>query len=275
MVAYASVSDDYFRVLRIPVHEGRTFDASDQEASPATAVVSETMARRLWPRGQALGARMNLGGAKVTVVGIVGDVRNDITVPEAGPMVYRSHRQESTGRVCVLLRTKGDPLAFAAAVRREIARLDPTLPAEQVRLLREAVGDGMAARRLPVLLLTSFGALALLLASVGVYAMFAGMAAAREREFGVRMALGSRPGAIAALVLRQGAGWMAIGLAGGVIGIVAVVRVLRGWLYGVPPFDPLALGGALALLCAGATAALLVPVRRAARVDPVEALRSE
>jgi ABC-type antimicrobial peptide transport system permease subunit len=124
-----------------------------------------------------------------------------------------------------------------------------------------------------VLLMTAFGALALLLASVGVYAMFASMAAAREREFGVRAALGARPGEIARLVLRQGGAWMALGLAGGAVGVVLVSRLVRGLLYGVAPFDPVALGLALTLLLACATVALLGPVRRAARVDPITTLR--
>ncbi|MBW3655090.1 MAG: FtsX-like permease family protein, partial [Gemmatimonadetes bacterium] len=118
-----------------------------------------------------------------------------------------------------------------------------------------------------------FGALALLLASVGVYAMFAAMAAAREQEFGVRVALGSSPRAIAGLVLRQGGVWMAAGLAGGALGVVLVTRLLRDLLYGVPQFDPVAIGMAVVMLLACATAALLVPVRRATRVDPTSILR--
>ena len=119
----------------------------------------------------------------------------------------------------------------------------------------------------------AFGALALLLASVGVYAMFAAMAAAREREFGVRVALGSSRGAIAALVLRQGALWMAAGLAGGAVGVVVVARLLRGLLYGVQPFDPVALGATALTLLVCAAVALLVPVRRATRADPISVLR--
>jgi ABC-type antimicrobial peptide transport system permease subunit len=156
-----------------------------------------------------------------------------------------------------------------------VAAVDPSLPVQRTLTLPALVGEGLAARRLPVMLMTAFGALALLLASIGVHGMFASMAAAREREFGVRMALGSRPRAIAGLMLRQGASWMATGLAGGVLGVVLVVRLLRGLLYGIPPFDPIALGGAVAILLACATLALLIPVRRAARVDPVVALRSE
>jgi ABC-type antimicrobial peptide transport system permease subunit len=124
-----------------------------------------------------------------------------------------------------------------------------------------------------MLLMTGFGVLALLLASVGVYAMFAAMAAAREQEFGVRMALGSTPRAIAGLVLRQGGVWMLAGLAGGALGVVWVARLLRDLLYGVPPFDPVTLGAAALALLACAVVALLVPVRRATRVDPAAVLR--
>ena len=273
MVAYASVSDDYFRTLRIPVLEGRTFDASDQEGSPATAVLSESLARRHWPPGAAVGARIRLGGDTVTVVGVVGDVRNDVARRAGEPMAYRSRRQESTHVLCVLLRTHGEPLSFVRPLQREVAALDPSLPVQQPMALEALVGEGLAARRLPVALMTVFSVLALVLASLGVYAMFASLAAAREREFGVRMALGSPRRAIGGLLLRQGAGWMAAGLSGGALGVVLVVRLLRGWLYGVPPFDPIALGACLATLVGCAVLALLGPLRRAMSVDPATALR--
>jgi ABC-type antimicrobial peptide transport system permease subunit len=143
----------------------------------------------------------------------------------------------------------------------------------EVATMRQVVDDGFAARRLPVVLMMAFGALALLLASVGVDAMFASMAAAREREFGIRVALGSSRGAIAALVLRQGGVWMAVGLGVGTVGVVMAARLLRTQLHGVPPFDPIALGLALATLLVCAGIALLVPVRRASRVDPITVLR--
>src|SRR5262249_22068204 len=135
------------------------------------------------------------------------------------------------------------------------------------------LGDTFAMRRLPVVLMVSFGALALLLASVGVYAMFANMAAAREREFGVRMALGSSPGAIARLVLGQGGRWMILGLVIGTGGVVMAARLLRTQLFGVPEFDPIAIGASVMVLLVSATVALLVPVRRATRVDPITVLR--
>jgi putative ABC transport system permease protein len=274
-VVYASVSDDYFRTLRIPLREGRTFDASDRAGAPPTAVISESMARRYWPAGRALGSRIRLAGDMVTIVGIVGDVRNDLARPDAEPMAYRTDRQESTQRVAILLRTRGDPLALVKPLQSELAALDRSLPLQDAMTLAAAVGERLAARRLPVMLMTAFGVLALLLASVGVYGMFAGMAAAREREFGVRMALGSTPQEIAALMLQQGAGWMAAGLAGAALCTMVIVRLLRAMLDGVPPFDPIALSMAVAIMFGCATVALLIPVHRAIRMDPMVALRAE
>jgi ABC-type antimicrobial peptide transport system permease subunit len=127
-------------------------------------------------------------------------------------------------------------------------------------------------RRLPVLLMAGFGALALVLASVGVYAMFASMAAAREREFGVRVALGSSPRAMAGLVLRQGAGWMALGLAGGAVGVVLIARLLGDLLYAVSPFDPLTLGAVAVGLALVAAVACYIPARRVGGIEPAQAL---
>jgi putative ABC transport system permease protein len=276
-IAYSSVSDDYFRTMRIPLLRGRTFGPSEGPSTTQAIVINEAMEKRYWPRGDALGARIHLGphaeGAWAEVVGIVGDVRNDPALPRPDPMAFASRRQESFGSRVFVIRTGGDPLALAKPAERALRELDPTLPLRDAAPLRSILDEGLAGRRLPVLLMTVFGALALLLASVGVYAMFAAMAAAREQEFGVRVALGSSPRAIAGLVLRQGGVWMAVGLSVGAVGVVLVTRLLRDLLYGVPQFDPVAIGMALVMLLACATVALLVPVRRATRVDPTSILR--
>jgi putative ABC transport system permease protein len=277
-VLSAVVSDDYFRTLRIPVRQGRTFDARDDADAPPAVVISESMARRYWSGGDALGARIRLGrradASPVEIVGIVADVRNDRARSDAEPMLYRPMRQNQFSGVTFLVRTGGDPLMLVRPIERQLAALDSGLALQRVRTLGEVADHGLAARRLPVLLMTAFGALALLVASVGVYAMFASMAAAREREFGIRMALGSRPRAIARLLLQQGAGWMGAGLAGGALGIVMVVRLVRRLLYEVSPFDPFALGAAVAILIGCAAIALLIPLRRATHVDPMVALRA-
>jgi ABC-type antimicrobial peptide transport system permease subunit len=253
-------------------------DAVEQKLRALPGVINEAMAERYWPKGDAVGARVHIGPPNpsapwITVVGIVGNTRNDPALPRAEPMMFISQRQDPYGADTFLIRTAGDPLAMVNTVRRAIADVDPSIPMYKVRTMASVISDRFAMRRLPVVLMTAFGALALLLASVGVYAMFATMAAAREREFGVRVALGSSRGAIAGLVLRQGAVWMAVGLGIGTIGVVFAARLVRSQLFGVPPFDPFAIGAAVLtlLICAGL--ALFVPVRRASRVDPITVLR--
>ena len=277
LVLSTPVSHDYFRALRIPLRQGRTFDTRDRDGAPLTVVISETMARRYWPSGGAVGARIRIGPNPQTplqeVIGVVGDVRNDRARTDAEPMMYRSSRQAGWPSFSFLLRTEGDPLALLKPVEHELAAIDAGLALDRATTLRASIGEGIVRRQMPVVLMAAFGALALLLASIGVYAMFASIAAAREREFGLRMALGSRPRAIAGLLLRQGAWWMSAGLAGGALGAAIIVRLLRGLLYAVPPFDPIALGAALAILLCAATLALLVPLRRATRIDPAMALR--
>ena len=277
-IAFSNVSDDYFRTMRIPVRGGRSFDATDHFNAPGAIVINETLARRYWPNGDALGAQVRFGPDASTewsrVVGIVGDVRHDPARPTAEPMAFGSSRQDQLRSTrTLLLRTDGAPLALLSSFRRELAALDPTQAITEARVLDDVLAEGLVSRKLPVLLIGAFGALALLLASVGVYAMFANMAAAREREFGVRVALGSGPRAIAALVLRQGGVWMLIGLAAGAVGVVFVARLVRGLLFDVTPFDPIALGAAVLILGVCATIALLVPVHRATRVDPITVLR--
>jgi putative ABC transport system permease protein len=240
-------------------------------------MINESAARGFWPNGDAVGARVRLDTRPetplFTIIGVVGDERNDPARPEPELTVYMSNRFNPWNGPIFVIRTQGDPLALVKPVQQTLAALDPRLPLHNPVPLTTLISDGLAGRRLPVVLMTAFGALALVLASVGVYAMFAAMAAAREREFGVRMALGSSRGAIARLVLRQGGVWMVAGLIVGAAGVVIVSRLIRGLLYGVAPFDPVALGLAVVLLIAAAAIALLVPVRRATRVDPIAALR--
>jgi len=276
-VTYVSVSDDYFRLLGIPLRSGRTFGPEDRFGAPTSVVISAAMERKFWPKGGAIGARIRLGPNAESpwkvVVGVVGDVRNDPVSPESQSITYVSRRQEPTGNLSFLVRTQLDPLALAKQIQAAAASYDPDLATHNVTTMTALLSDGLAGRRLPVLLMTGFGALALLLASVGVYAMFAAMAAAREREFGVRVALGSTRNGIAGLVIRQGVMWMAIGLAVGVVGVVFVGTMLRNLLYGVQPFDPATLAVTALMIVACASIALLAPVRRATQVDPISVMR--
>jgi putative ABC transport system permease protein len=280
-VLFSAVSDDYFRVLRTPLLQGRVFDARDRRvaAAPPAAIINESAARRFWPLGGALGAHVRLGPDRTAplaeVVGIVGDVRNDRAHPDPEPMVYMSSRWLSQSIARFLVRTNSDPLALARSAQRELAALDGGLVFDQPMLLTEVTGRGLASRQLPAVLIAAFGGLALLLSSIGIYALFGSMVAVREGEFAVRMALGSQPAAIARLLLWQGGIWIVAGLAGGAVGIVFVARLVRGLLYQVSPFDPVVLGLAVAVLGVCATIALLVPLRRAMRVAPADILRAQ
>jgi ABC-type antimicrobial peptide transport system permease subunit len=234
------------------------------------------MARRFWPKGDALGAQLRMGpdpnSTPLTVVGIVGDVRNDPARPDAEPITYVSERQDVRPSRFLFVRTSGDPLALVRPIRSTLASLDPNVPMRNAMPLSAFLSEGLTGRRLPVVLMSAFGALALVLASVGVYAMFAALAAARVREFGIRVALGSTPREIAGLVLRQGGVWMLAGLGAGALGVLLVARLVSGLLYGVRPFDPITLGVTVIAVVICAAAALLVPVRRATHVDPVRVL---
>jgi putative ABC transport system permease protein len=276
-VTYASVSDDYFRLLGIPLRSGRTFGPDDRPDAPTSVVISATMARKFWPNGGALGARIRLGpDAKSpwkVIVGVVGDVRNDPLSAQPQSITYLSRRQEPTGNLSFLVRTQGNPIAYTRQIQAAATAFDPDLATHNVTTLSAYLSNGLAGRRLPVVLMTGFGVLALLLASVGVYAMFAAMATAREREFGVRVALGSTRQGIAGLVLRQGATWMAVGLAIGIVGVAFVGSTLRNLLFGVKPFDPLTLLVTALMIVACASIALLAPVRRATQVDPISVMR--
>jgi putative ABC transport system permease protein len=271
------VSPSYFSTLAIPMKQGRLFTETDRLDTPPVMVVNEAFARRYFPKGDAVGQRIRYGPPNpnvpwTTIIGVVGDVRNDQTRLTAEPMMFPSLRQQPYGDTFIL-RTNNEPSSAIKAARTALASLDARLPMHKITTLREILDDGFTARRLPVVLMSAFGGLALLLASVGVYAMFASMATAREREFGVRIALGSTRREIAALVLRQGGTWMVLGLVVGTAGVVVAARLLRAQLVGVPEFDPLAIGAAVILLLLAAFAALLMPVRRASRVDPISVLR--
>ena len=276
-VTYASVSDEYFRLMGIPLRSGRAFGPEDLPNAPTSVVISASMAKKFWPKGDALGARIRLGPNAQSpwkvIVGVVGDVRNDPLSAEPQSITYLSRRQEPTGNLSFLVRTQGDPIAYTKRIQAAATTFDPDLATHNITTLSAYLSNGLAGRRLPVVLMTGFGALALLLASVGVYAMFAAMATAREREFGVRVALGSTRQGIAALVLRQGALWMAVGLAVGVVGVLFVGTTLRNLLFGVRPFDPLTLVVTALMIVACASSALLAPVRRATQVDPISEMR--
>jgi putative ABC transport system permease protein len=271
------VSDDYFDVFDIPIKKGRTFSSTDIIGAPPVAVISQEMADRYWPNGDAVGSRFRWGPPNpdqpwTTVIGVVGNIRNNPTALRQEPMMFFPLRQQPFGDTFAV-KTTGDPSAITSAVRTVLRGIDSGLPMYRVATMDNVVERSFVARRLPVLLMMGFGVLALLVSSVGIYAMFANMATAREREFGVRMALGSSRGAVAGLVLQQGGVWMALGLLIGAAGVFTTTRLIRSQLFGVGELDLLSIGAAVVVLLACAGLALLVPVRKATRVDPITVLR--
>jgi predicted permease len=271
------VSESFFRTMKMPVLAGRTFTTADVDGSSPVMVVTEAFAKRYFPRGDAVGQQIRYGPPNpnqpwTTIIGVVGNIRNDPLALSPEPVMFFSLRQQPYGEL-VAIRTTGDPQAITNTVRAALKSIDPALPMYEVRTYDALVSEGYAARRLPVLLMGAFGVLALLLASVGVYAMFTSMAAAREREFGVRIALGGSRSSVAGLVLKQGGRWMIVGLVVGAAGIVVAARLVRSQLTGIPAFDPYTIAGAVLVLLICAGIALLVPVQRATRVDPISVLR--
>ncbi|HJQ19504.1 MAG TPA: ABC transporter permease [Gemmatimonadaceae bacterium] len=271
------VNDGFFSTLGIPLLAGRTFNATDAADGSPVMVINDAFAKKYFPNVDPIGQQVRYGPPDpnqpwTTVIGVVGNVRNNPIALAPEPMMFFSQRQQPFGE-SFAVRTSGDPIALAGTIRAQLKEIDPGLPMYQVKTMQELVAEGFTARKLPVLLMSAFGLLALLLASVGVYAMFMSMAAAREREFGVRIALGASRGSVASLVLRQGGRWMLIGLAVGAGGIALAARLVSSQLFGVPAFDPLTIGGAVLVLLACAGVALLVPVRRATQVDPITVMR--
>ena len=274
------VSDDYFRLLGVPLLQGRTFDARDQATSLPVIVLSVTAARKIYGTLSAVGRQIaptvdpfneHMG----TVIGIVPDVKQLRVQEEPQPDIYVSLRQAPFNELTVLMRTAGDPLALLPATRAAMRELAPDVPLYDVKPLPRLVRDATARERLISISLTAFAVLGLVLAALGVYGVLAFSVAQRTHEVGVRMALGARAADVVRLVARQGLVMVAVGLgAGGALALI-MTRMLRGLLFGVAPSDPLTLVGVLALLVVVAIAAAVLPVSRATRVDPIVALRYE
>jgi putative ABC transport system permease protein len=280
------VSPGYFETMGIPMLQGRDFTASDGLGAPGAMIVNRTLARQVWPDGDALGRRVLLGGGDAdsvwrTVVGIVGDVRHRGLTASPRPEMFLPYAQFPAGTgnappsMHVVLRAAGDPSALASALGAAVAALDPDVPLSGVQTMEAAMGSWAAERRLIMLLVSGFALVALVLGSVGIYGVMAHLVAQREREIGVRMALGALPGQILRLVVSQSAWLVGGGIVAGTIGALAVTRLLTGMLFQVRPTDPLTLIGTALVLVVAAAGATLVPALRAVRTDPAHALRSE
>jgi len=281
------VSRGYLETLRIPVVAGRSFNAGDDHGTPGVAMVNETMAKVFWPGQSPLGRRVRAPGSPgkdnpwLTVVGVVADVKQGGLDQKTGTELYFLQDQAPEAAyggvrtMYLVARTQRDPLSLAAAVRSEIRRLDPSLPISAVRPMETVLFDSVARPRFVMVMVLLFAAVALLLAAVGTYGVLSYAVAQRTREIGVRMALGAQVGQVLRMILGQGALLVGIGLGLGVAGARALRHVLGSLLFGVTATDPLIFAAVAALLAAVSFIACYVPARRAARVDPLVALRSE
>jgi predicted permease len=267
----------YFQSLGIPLLEGRFIEAEDRADGLLVAVINETMARRYWPEERAVGRRVRFVGDESwrQVVGVVGDVKYWGLDRETNPEMYLPHSQFPFRSMAVVFRAEGAPESHLPAVRREVARLDASLPLSDVGTMEELLRDSLSSRRFNAVLLGIFAATALLLAAVGVSSVMAYTLSQRTREIGIRVALGAPARELVGMMLRQSFVITSAGVALGLAGALALSRLLRSLLYDVSPDDPAVLGAAAAFLFAVALLASYVPARRAMQVDPIAALRQE
>jgi predicted permease len=278
------VGPDHFTTLGIPLRRGRVFTSNDRAGQPRVAVISETAARRFWPDDDPIGQRVWFGGgsnfdspdSSAEIVGIVGDVAyQPLDRDPNKASFYTPYFQFTYAWRVYFVRTAGDPMSVLGGVREAVKRLDPDLPLKEVRTLDEIIGASWTRQRFDAFFFGGFAGLALLLAASGIYAVVAYAVNRRRREMGIRLALGSKPGRVIALVMRQGMAFPALGLLAGAAGALALGRVMRGSLYGVAPADPLVFGLTIVVLLAVAAVACAIPARRATRVDPNDVLRAE
>jgi len=276
--SYSVACPNYFRTMGIPVLKGREFTAQDTVSAPGAIVINETMARAFWPKQDPVGRAIRLGGSdglRLTVVGVVGDVHFLGLDAPVERQFFRPYTQAGWPVMNVVVRTIHAPAAFGAAVKKAIANVLPDWPVSGFQTMEEVVHDSTGSRRFPMLLLSVFSVLALLLAAVGIVGVVGHSVTQRTHEIGLRMALGAGTVDVLRLVVSGNMLWVLSGLAAGLAGSAGLTRLLSGLLYGVRPLDPVVLGTVSALLAGVALFASYLPARRAARIDPMEALRCE
>ncbi len=273
---YATISPRYFAVMGIPLLSGRDFTEADDAGAPKVAIVNEYFARKFWPDQDPIGRRFRAAGQARTIIGVAkaGKYRQLNESPEAFfYLPYRQYVPDLDLNICV--RTKGEPMASAAVVRQTVRDLDPGVDVWGTMSLAGHMQGALFAQRIASSLLTWLGIVALVLAAMGVYAVMAYAVSQRTQEFGVRMALGAKAGEILLMVLKRGMTLVTIGAACGLLLALSCTRFLASFLYGVSPFDPLTFAGVPLVLGLVAILACWLPARRATRVNPMEALRTE
>ncbi len=275
---YSVACPNYFRTMDIPILKGREFTQQDRVNAPGAIVINEAMAHAFWPKENPVGRAIRLGGSdgpRLTVVGVVEDVHHlGLDVPMR-PQFFRPYMQAGWPVMTIVVRTVNAPSTFAGPVKKALAEVLPERPVSNIEIMEEIVHDSTGSRRFPMLLLGVFSVLALALAAIGIVGVVGHSVAQRTHEIGIRMALGAETMDVLRLMVNSSMTWVLIGLAAGVAGSAALTRLLIGLLYNVRPLDPAVLGAVSLLLIAVALLASYLPARRAAKIDPVAALRCE
>ncbi|SDS65965.1 ABC transporter permease [Opitutus sp. GAS368] len=275
------VDPGYFKALGLTLLRGRLFSAADAGTAQQVVIVDQLLADKYWPGQDPIGKRINRGGDDAhpgvwVIVGVVASIKfQSLEEDVKKETLYFPFAQRPAANLVLVVKTAGDPTLLTAAVREAVRSADPEQPVFDIKTMQQRMDEVAQSRKAPMVLLSLFSGVALLLAVLGVYGVLAFSVAQRTSEFGVRIALGASPGDIAALVLRQGARLVLVGIAAGLAGYLALSSIVGGLLYGVAATDPATLAIAPVVLALAATAACLLPVRKAIRVNPLEALRAE
>jgi putative ABC transport system permease protein len=284
-----SVDEDYFKVIGVPLLNGRFFEPRDTADAQGVVLINDALAKREWPNEDPIGQHIttlvrNIGpmgtvlmpaGTKYQIVGVVANVRNASLAQAPEPAIYFTYRQFSFRGFNIVVRGQGDPARLIAAVRSSVQKLDPNLPLAPARTLDRVIGDATDRPRALMLLMSVFAALALGLAALGIYSVLSYSVNQRRQELSVRMALGAQPSDVLWLVVRQGLALTLVGAAAGAVGAFALGRTLSSLLYGVSSGDTLAFAAAVTLATLTALAACALPARRAASIDPLQGLRAD
>jgi len=273
-VSYSRVGPEYLRTMGIPLVAGREFTERDTPGRPEVAIANETLARRYFAGRTPIGGRVRIGTRSVEIVGVAHDGKYQLITDAPRPFLYVPAAQWYRADAVLIVRTTGNPAALVGPLHSAVRALDPNVPLFDIRTVAQHLEIASFMQRMIATLLGAFGGLALALATIGLYAVIAAIATQRTAEIGMRIALGASPRDIIALILKQGLGMTGAGIAVGLLGALAATRVFKSLLIGVGTTDLASFGGTTVLLVAVAVLAAYIPARRAAAIDPLEALRN-